>query len=72
MKNLVEGYWEQNSRIIKLVCFVPWLVYLALTNVLFVKILRPETMDQEEGENEPSGNFTKIALSLVTMIFLSF
>lgn len=39
MKDLVLGYWDRNSSIIKWYCFLPWVLYLILTNVLFTMIL---------------------------------
>ena len=66
MKNLVEGYWEENSRIIKWYCFVPWLLYLMFVNILFVEILKSEEKDPD-GTSETSHRAEYI-LSPITLI----
>ena len=67
MKNLVEGYWEQNSQIIKKYCFMPWLLYLVVTNILFAYILQTEPQ-----ENDSQGNLKKYSVSISGLILFSY
>ena len=67
MKNLVEGYWEQNSQIIKKYCFMPWLLYFFVTNILFVYILQPEPE-----EDDSQGNLLKYILSITALILFPY
>ena len=65
LKVLVQGYWEQNSKIIIRGCFIPWLAYLTCTMSLFAVILKPE-----EPEEDEVNHAVKYGLSFITLLMI--